>query len=64
MDYVDHAREALGSLMQRDLQAGITPELDAIAGSILRAGNRNRLACPTIRALATEVAGKAGIPAP
>ena len=64
MDYVDHARDTLGSLMQRDLKAGITPELDAIAGSILRAGNRSRVACPTIRTLAAEVATKAGIPAP
>jgi 2-dehydropantoate 2-reductase len=62
MDYVDHARYGLGSVMQRDLQAGKRPELDAITGSVLRAGARHRLACPTIRQLAAEVAAKAGIP--
>jgi 2-dehydropantoate 2-reductase len=64
MDYVDHARYELVSLMQRDLQSGTQPELDAISGSVLRAGARHGLMCPTIRELATEVAQKAGIPAP
>jgi 2-dehydropantoate 2-reductase len=64
MDYVDHARDNLGSLMQRDLQAGTKLELDAITGSILRAGALQQVACPTIRELAGEVAQQAGVPAP
>jgi len=64
MDYVDHANYQLGSVMQRDIQAGTPPELDAIAGAVLRAGARNGLPLPTIRQLADEVAAKAGIPAP
>jgi 2-dehydropantoate 2-reductase len=64
MDYVDHARYGLGSVMQRDLQAGDRPELDAIAGSIIRAADRRRIPCPTIRELAAQVAAKAGIPPP
>jgi 2-dehydropantoate 2-reductase len=58
------AHEGLGSSMQRDIAAGHPPELDAIAGSVLRAGARHGLALPTVRRLASEVAARAGIDPP
>ncbi len=50
------AHPELGSSMRRDLAAGREPELDAIAGSVLRAGARHRLDCPTIARLSDQVA--------
>ncbi len=61
---LDAAHAGLGSSMQRDLAAGREPELDAIAGSVLRAGTRLRLQCPTIARLSAEIAARAGMPAP
>jgi 2-dehydropantoate 2-reductase len=58
------AHEGLGSSMQRDIAAGNIPELDAIAGSVLRAGARHRLPLPTISQLARDVASRAGIEPP
>jgi 2-dehydropantoate 2-reductase len=48
--------------MQRDIAAGREPELDAIAGAVLRAGARHGLPCPTVVWLAERVAQRAGIP--
>jgi 2-dehydropantoate 2-reductase len=51
---LERAHATLGSSMQRDIAAGRTPELDAIPGAVLRAGERHGLRCPTIeRLLAT-----------
>ncbi len=61
---LDDAHEGLGSSMQRDIAAGREPELDAIAGAVLRAGARHGLQCPTIASLATQIAARAGVPAP
>ena len=61
---LDGAHESLGSSMQRDLEAGRTPELDAIQGAVLRAGARHGLRCPTVRMLAEQIAQLAGLPAP
>ncbi len=58
------AHATLGSSMQRDIAAGRTPELDAIAGAVLRAAARHELACPTIERLVEMIAARAGIPAP
>ncbi len=58
------AHEGLGSSMQRDIAAGRAPELDAIAGSVLRAGMRHGIAQPQIAALAAEVAARAGVAPP
>jgi 2-dehydropantoate 2-reductase len=55
------AHATLGSSMQRDIAAGRTPELDAIAGAVLRAGARHGLACPTIEKLAAMIAARAGL---
>lgn len=56
-----HAHAELGSSMQRDIAAGREPELDAIAGAVLRAGDRHGLCCPTVQRLASEVAQRAGL---
>lgn len=61
---LEAAHASLRSSMQRDIEAGREPELDAIAGSVLRAAARHGLACPTIESLAVRVAQRAGIPAP
>ncbi len=61
---LDAAHATLGSSMQRDLEAGRVPELDAIQGSVLRAAARLGLQCPTITRLSQQIAARAGIPAP
>ena len=48
-----------GSSMQRDIAAGRAPELDAIPGSVLRAGARHGIACPTIERLVGDDRGAA-----
>jgi 2-dehydropantoate 2-reductase len=55
IDELDEAHDELDSSMHRDVAAGREPELDAIAGSVLRAAARHGLACPTIERLAREV---------
>jgi ketopantoate reductase len=50
--------------MQRDIAAGRDPELDHIAGSVLRAAARRGLACPTIARLAGVIAQRAGVAPP
>jgi 2-dehydropantoate 2-reductase len=47
------------SSMQRDLEARREPELDAIAGAVLRAGERHGIACPTLAEMAAIIHGKA-----
>jgi 2-dehydropantoate 2-reductase len=61
---LDDAHAELGSSMQRDIAAGREPELDAIAGSVLRAATRHGIECPTITRLAVAVAERAGIAPP
>jgi 2-dehydropantoate 2-reductase len=57
---LDAAHPELGSSMQRDVRAGREPELDAIAGAVLRAGARHGLRCPTVQWLTEQVALRAG----
>ncbi len=64
MRELDEAHAELGSSMRRDIAAGREPELDAIAGSVIRAAARHGLECPTISQLAIRVAERAGIAAP
>jgi 2-dehydropantoate 2-reductase len=64
MGELEDAHATLGSSMQRDIAAGVDPELDAIAGSVLRAAVRHGLEAPTIERLAERVAARAGIAAP
>ncbi|MGI8902172.1 MAG: ketopantoate reductase family protein [Solirubrobacteraceae bacterium] len=61
---LDQAHAELGSSMQRDIAAGREPELDAIAGAVLRAADRHGLRCETIARLSAQIAGRAGMPAP
>src|ERR1017187_9860286 len=49
------AHATLGSSMARDIAAGRTPELDAIAGSVLRAAARHGIACPRIERLVAMI---------
>jgi 2-dehydropantoate 2-reductase len=56
---LDAVHPELGSSMQRDVRAGRAPELDAIAGAVLRAGARHDLRCPTVQWLAEQVALRA-----
>lgn len=58
---LESAHAELGSSMQRDIRAGREPELDALAGAVLRAGVRYRLRCPTVAWLAGRVAQRAGL---
>ena len=51
------------SSLQRDVRAGRETELDAIAGAVLRAGERHGLATPETAALAGEVAARVAGPA-
>ncbi|MFL5830108.1 MAG: ketopantoate reductase family protein [Solirubrobacteraceae bacterium] len=60
---LDAAHAERGSSMQRDIAAGRAPELDAIAGAVLRAGARHGVPCPTIARLAAVIAERAGVPA-
>ncbi len=52
------AHDTLGSSMQRDIAAGRPPELDAIPGSVLRAGARHGIACPTIERLVAMIVAR------
>ncbi len=61
---LEAAHRGLGSSMQRDIAAGREPELDAIAGAVLRAAARHQIACPTIERLAGIVALRAGTAVP
>ena len=61
---LDAAHPELGSSMQRDIAAGREPELEAIAGSVLRAADRHGLACPTIARLTGQIAQRSGLPPP
>jgi 2-dehydropantoate 2-reductase len=56
--------DGLVSSMARDVEAGREPELDAIAGAVLRAAARHDLPAPSVRALADLVAERAGVGAP
>jgi 2-dehydropantoate 2-reductase len=58
IDELERAHDTLGSSMQRDIAAGREPELDAIPGSVLRAGARHGLECPTIERLVAMIAAR------
>jgi 2-dehydropantoate 2-reductase len=55
---LEAAHDTLGSSMQRDIAAGREPELDAIPGSVLRAGARHSIQCPTIERLVATIAAR------
>ena len=64
MEELGDAHAELDTSMHRDVAAGREPELDAIAGSVLRAAARHGLSCPAIERLAARVAERAGIEPP
>jgi 2-dehydropantoate 2-reductase len=51
------------SSMQKDVEQGKAPELDAIAGPILRGAGRHGIAVPATKTLVAAVEAKAGLPA-
>jgi len=51
----DAIHDGFGTSMQRDVAAGREPELDAIAGAVLRGGERHGIATPTVAALAAAI---------
>ena len=55
MQELTAAHATLGSSMQRDIAAGRPPELGAIPGSVLRAGARHGIECPTIERLVAMI---------
>jgi 2-dehydropantoate 2-reductase len=59
MAEIDDAHPELTTSMQRDVAAGRDSELDAIAGSVLRAAGRHGIACPTIERLAAIITRRA-----
>jgi 2-dehydropantoate 2-reductase len=61
---LESAPATLSSSRRRDLAAGREPELDAIAGAVIRAGLRHELPCPTIQWLAERVALRAAAARP
>jgi 2-dehydropantoate 2-reductase len=61
---LNRAHAGLVSSMQRDIAAGRATELDAIAGSVLRAARRHGIACPAVSWLTGRVAERAALPAP
>jgi ketopantoate reductase len=48
--------------MQKDVAAGNPPELDAIAGPILRGAREHGLAAPVTHDLAALIQGKTALP--
>ena len=59
---IEQVHPELRSSMQKDVDAGRPPELDAIAGAVLRAADRHELRAPAVSALATRVAGRYSSP--
>jgi 2-dehydropantoate 2-reductase len=55
----ERAPDGMRSSMQKDVDAGREPELDAIAGPILRGGARHGIPVPATQELADLVAGRA-----
>jgi 2-dehydropantoate 2-reductase len=51
--------EEMRSSMQKDVERGNLPELDAIGGPVLRGGERHRIAVPATRELVAAVEGRA-----
>lgn len=55
LEMLDGMDPALKSSMQRDIKNGITPELDAIPGAIIRTGRKNNICCPVIEDLVETI---------
>ena len=55
---LDAVHPTLRSSMQRDIAAGIPPEIDAIPGAVLRAADRHGLDSPTVARLYDRIAAR------
>lgn len=55
LSQLDSLEPHQGSSLQRDVLSGTESELDAIAGAIIRAGNKHHLLCPMIEALKNHI---------
>jgi 2-dehydropantoate 2-reductase len=55
------APDTMRSSMQHDVERGLVPEIDAIAGPILRAARRHGIDTPATRTLADQVIARAGL---
>jgi 2-dehydropantoate 2-reductase len=53
--------DATRSSMQKDVESGKTPELDAIGGPVLRGGARHGIPVPATRSLVSAIEQKAGL---
>jgi 2-dehydropantoate 2-reductase len=60
MQELDAVHPTLRTSMQKDIAAGIPPELDAIPGAVLRAAARNGLEAPTIARMYDLIAARIG----
>jgi len=58
MKQIDALPAGLETSMQRDIAAGRPSELDAIAGAVVRAGERHGLRCPTIQGVIEALHGQ------
>jgi 2-dehydropantoate 2-reductase len=57
----DAAPDTMRSSMQHDVERGIAPEIDAIAGPILRAARQHGIDTPATQARADQVLARAGL---
>lgn len=53
--FLERAPSGMTSSMLKDIEAGRKPELDAIAGAVIRAADAHGIAVPTVRDLALRV---------
>jgi 2-dehydropantoate 2-reductase len=58
MEELGAVHPTLGTSMQRDIAAGIPPELDAIPGAVLRAAARHGIQAPTIQRMYDRIAAR------
>lgn len=58
MAQIDKLPSDLGSSLQRDIDAGKEPELDALPGAIVRAGAKKGITCPTIKKMMDSIIGR------
>jgi 2-dehydropantoate 2-reductase len=55
LDQLAKLPDTLGSSMQRDVEASRPSELDAIAGGVVRAGQKYNLTCPAIEKMISRI---------
>jgi len=58
MNQLENLPASLTTSMQRDVNRGKMPELEAIPGAIIREGKRHNIPCPTIELIKKEIEDK------